>query len=94
MRDSTPIGLADAAGARILLSKSGGNRDTQVASMGNAAGQHLDEPSTVSSITYGVQLYNTSSVTASLLVNRSAGDVDNVSYTRTTSTITLMEVAG
>ena len=94
MRDSTPIGLADTAGARVLLSKSGGYRDTQVASMGTAVGQYLDQPSTVSTITYGVQLFNSSASTTALVVNRSGGDADNDTYTRTTSTITLMEVAG
>ena len=55
---------------------------------------YLDTPSSTSSLTYKVQVMNTSSGTTSVNVNRSGGDPDSVNSARTYSTITLMEIAG
>ena len=55
---------------------------------------YLDTPSSTSSLTYKVQVMNTSSGTTSANVNRSGGDPDSVNSARTYSTITLMEIAG
>jgi hypothetical protein len=54
----------------------------------------LDSPSTSSSVTYGIELHNSSPSTDTFFVNRSGADSDGRLGARTTSTITLMEVAG
>ena len=56
---------------------------------------YLDSPNTTSSVEYGFELYNSSTVTQTLYLNRNANDTSNQPYgTRTISTITLMEIAG
>lgn len=56
---------------------------------------YLDSPSTTSTVEYGVSLYNSSTATQSLYLNRTASDPSGQPYgTRTISTITVMEIAG
>lgn len=53
-----------------------------------------DAPATTSSRTYSVYVSHGSGSTQTQYVNRSAADTDNTQYHRSSSTITLMEVAG
>jgi hypothetical protein len=91
MRDSTAIGVGDAAGNRIRANtlRTALATDTLGASLNF---QFLDSPSSSSSLTYSVQVRGENANT--IYVNRTATDSDNNSHTRASSTITLMEVAG
>lgn len=85
---STVIGAGATAGSRRLVSSSGifeGDRGSgQVFTF-------LDSPATTSSTTYKLQIYINGGLT--IYVNRSATDLDNTTYNRTASTITVMEIA-
>jgi hypothetical protein len=90
MRAATPIGVGDAAGSRtqsntlrIALST-----DTLGASVNF---QFLDSPSSTSALTYSVQVRGEN--TNTLSINRSSNDIDSAAWSRSSSTITLMEIA-
>jgi len=93
LRDSTPIFIGDAAsnrvrasfGTRFALSAEGQNQDS-------VSPVFLDSPATTSSVTYKVQVRNGAS--GLVTVNRSGSEADNATYSRSASSITLMEVAG
>jgi hypothetical protein len=91
VRDSTPIGIADAAGSRIQASAvSYPAADGQ---MVTAAMSVLDSPATTSSTVYKVQFrrfFDTGSGT--VYVNRPNTDTDANNYARCASTITIYEV--
>lgn len=88
-RGSTGIAIADAAGSRTIA----GNTLNKVAggSVFNAPLIHLDSPSTTSTTTYAVQI---ATGAGTIYVNRTETDSNNAAYPRTTSNITLMEIAG
>ena len=93
MRDAVPIGVGDAASSRSQSSSFyyydfAAADDVQ---MNNAAINFLDSPSTISSVTYKLQLKTNAST---VYVNRTANDGDSTNYPRTVSTIILMELAG
>lgn len=54
----------------------------------------LDSPATTSSTTYKLQGRGWNTTAGTFYVNRSAAEVNNVNFTRTVSTITVMEIAG
>lgn len=89
VRASTPIAVATNNGSRVAstntLNKTAGG------SVFNAPLLHLDNPATTSSTAYKVQV-NTG--TGSIFFNRTEVDSNDGSYPRTTSNITLMEIAG
>jgi hypothetical protein len=92
-RNGTAIGTAAAAGSRILSTFGGlypmgdGNHQTIPINF-----QYLDSPASTSALTYRLQLKMQSGTTAYL--NRSSNDADNTDWAqRTTSTITVMEIA-
>jgi len=93
-RDSTAIAIGDAAGSRARLS------GAALVSVGYALGivgssaEVLDTPSSTSAITYSVDIYNSSSSTETLYVNRTDNNSDSATRPRAVSTITLMEVPG
>jgi len=93
VRNSTAIGIGDAAGSRgrttsgVYFGNDTSNNNTYVP-VGN---EFLDSPSTTSSITYKVQIRTTGNPT---FVNRSSLDTDSSGFPRSISTITVMEVAG
>ena len=58
----------------------------------NLSLQYLDSPATTSSVEYSIQISAKTGTTA--YVNRTGYDVGTVYYARTSSTFTLMEVAG
>jgi len=88
-RNGTIIGAGDTAGSRnstnAYFTFSAGNRGH------SAALSFLDSPASTSALTYKIQLRTN---TGTLYVNRSANDVDSSAYSRTSCTITVMEVAG
>jgi hypothetical protein len=94
MRDSTAINIGDAAGSRIRATWQGfvtTSAGTQKYGTESVTGTILDSPSTTSSVTYKVQVAATS---GAVYVNRNGEDTDATTQGRTTSTITLMEIAG
>ncbi|HAH55322.1 MAG TPA: hypothetical protein DCM02_08595, partial [Flavobacterium sp.] len=91
VRDSTPVGVGDAAGAKMRCT-------TEFPCYMNTAGAmvvssitYLDTPATISAITYKIQAYATSQPA---YVNRSATDIEGTHNSRGISTVTLMEIAG
>jgi hypothetical protein len=92
-RNDTPIGIADAAGSRVrstfgaLPTIGDGNHQWNPWNF-----QFLDSPGTTAALTYRIQLKMQGGTTAYL--NRSINDADNTDWAqRTTSTITVMEIA-
>jgi hypothetical protein len=93
VRDSTAIGIGDAAGSRNRTTV--GGRSNDAASYQSAT--FLDSPNTTSATTYKVQVRTQQGgAGATVYLNRGVGDTDSAgsgSY-RSISTITVMEVAG
>ena len=91
MRDSTAIGIGDAASTRNRATGSwfAGN-STGVGGTGQWAPNFLDSPATTSAITYSVEIASTATIT----LNTSVEDADTPLASRTASTLTLMEVTG
>jgi len=91
-RDTTPICVGDTAGSRLRVTAGGGT--------GNGNGgtttslNFLDSPNSTSAIVYSIKLNHANSTTDTVYVNRSQADSDATSISRSSSTITLMEVAG
>jgi hypothetical protein len=92
-RDSTAIGIGDAAGSRSRVTATTGGGSN--ASIPNSTGiMFLDSPATTSSVTYKVFLQSTNTDNVTVYVNRSETDTDNTYFGRYISTITAMEIAG
>ena len=90
LRGSTDILKGDAASNRIRATTSTGPiRNTSQSE--NFSIQYLDSPSSTSQQTYKIQMQNQGSSQTSY-INRSGADVDNSTFSRNTSTITVMEV--
>ena len=94
MRDSTPVGIGDAASSRPRVTANVVINATSAASNLAVPFSFTDEPSTTSEVIYGIQLYNIGVGTVSYYVNRSPGDTNSSAYPRSISTITATEVAG
>jgi hypothetical protein len=89
MRDSTAIGIGDAAGSRTRAT-TGYFSLTNTQTMNMYGMNFLDSPATTSATTYKIQMFNTSG--AVQYVNRTSDNAD-ASYTgRVISTITVMEI--
>lgn len=91
VRGSTAIGVGAAAGSRLR-----GSMDASTASDESAINMgfsFLDSPATTSATTYKVQFYQTNT-SYSFYMNRSGTDTDSASFSRTASTITVMEISG
>jgi hypothetical protein len=73
------------------LRRTSGNSDTSSNGITGVSAQFLDSPATTSATTYKVQ---TQQITGQVetYINRSYTDTDTTSYSRTISTITVMEV--
>jgi len=96
LRDSTAIGIADAASSRSLFAS---HSQYQYSSYNGESHPitYLDSPSSTSAITYKVaykmgNIVNTTYGT--LYLNRGIYDTDNTNYARSSSTITAMEIEG
>jgi len=92
-RGSTSIGIGDSSGSRVRRNTAG-----QMTSSGDLQGsistQFLDSPGVATALTYSVEIGHTSGETQTIIVNSSVTDSNSASYSRTTSSITVMEVAG
>jgi hypothetical protein len=91
MRDSTAIGVGAAAGSRVQSSM-GNFEESGTALIGNGVIVFSDAPASTSALTYKVQISQNQGADA-IWVNRSKTDSDNSAFTRTISTITVMEIA-
>jgi hypothetical protein len=89
VRGSTAIAVGDTAGSRTR-SSIGTSWGNNFAAAGSA--MFFDSPATTSATTYKIQGLATS--TQTFYVNRTATDTDSASWPRTSSTITVLEVAG
>jgi hypothetical protein len=89
MRDSTAIGVGDAAGSRIQVTNGFYNANGD--NMNTTAMSFLDSPATTSATTYKVQIRGTGANT--MAVNRSSNDTNNATTSRGVSTITVYEVS-
>ena len=87
VRGSTDIFVADTAGNRTPATAMNYNNFGPTAS-----GIFLDSPATTSPITYKLQL-RANDNNAAAYVNRSAADTDSAVFTRTASSITVMEIS-
>jgi len=88
VRNSTAIDIGDAASTRIQATTNLYNVAPDGLAM--ATPIYLDSPSTTSSVTYKLQMRVNSSTG---YVNRTTTDSDTTVYSRTASTITVMEIA-
>lgn len=88
-RDTTGLAVGDAAGSRTQSTSSDHMSSTEIQQ--SVTMQYLDSPSSVSSLTYKVQFFAVTGGT--FYVNRSSGDADANYTQRTSSTITVMEIA-
>ena len=89
VRDSTAIAVGAAAGSRSVCSVDLRNTSDQ-AQMIERSMSVLDEPSTVSAVTYKLQWKESEDTT--LYLNRSYQDTDDARFGRAASTITALEV--
>ncbi len=91
-RGSTLIAQADAASNRVRATSAG-------FSIGGSEGAapifacHLDSPATTSATTYAASLITSQSVSVAYFINRGDTDTDAANFTRSTSSITLMEIS-
>ena len=96
LRDSTFISAPTSSGSRPTVTAANnfqGAADDNCET--NVAGSFLDSPSTTSQITYKLQAYNMAGTSRQVNVNRTHGDGDESNVrTRSTSTITVYEIAG
>ncbi len=92
MRDSTPIFVGDASGSRTQASSYVKNLSGSSTETHDYSGQHLDSPSTTSSVTYKMQGVTLDSG-RQLNVNKSYSDSNAASQARTASSITVMEIS-
>lgn len=92
-RGGTAISVGDSAGSRQQATGAG-NIDNSYY-MTSVIGSYLDSPSSTSTLTYGVDIANLSTVanTVTLYVNRVVNDFDDTSKARAVSSITLLEVS-
>jgi len=96
MRDSTPILQGDAASSRtrasnFTFSDFGATYETSV--MFCLSNQFLDSPASTSALAYKIQVGAVGEVNGtSIFVNRTSDDADAARMSRTTSTITAMEI--
>ena len=89
MRDSTAIAVGNVAGSRTPVSLAGIPTDNgQLIALPVS---FLDSPATTSATTYKIQVRGNTANTVA--VNRGVTDTDGAAYSRTVSTITVMEVA-
>ena len=96
MRDSTAIGVGDAAGSRLhdtVITRDSPSGDVPYSLwIGNLNGSYLDSPSTTSATVYKLQGTLGVSYSGTFYINRS-GDDANADYGgRPISSITVMEI--
>ena len=92
MKDSTQIFVGDAAGSRDRVSNFVRNNGSDLHTV-YPSGQHLDSPSTTSSVTYKLQVVAYTAGRA-LHINKVHNDSNDAAVGRSASSITVMEVSG
>jgi len=93
MRDSTAVGIGVTTGSRTSLTSSSVasfNGDSAIVAVPFS---FLDSPNSTSAIVYAIQGFNIGTSTNTIFINRSPGDANSATYSRTISTITLMEIS-
>jgi len=90
LRDSTALGLGDAAGSRPRSTALLAMPSVNAYNLVTASYSYLDSPSSTSSLTYKLQF---KVKTGTGFINRTGIDGDTPDGQRTSSTITVMEVA-
>lgn len=91
-RSGTKISSGDVDGNRTsLTSASLIYSTTELVPMGM---NYLDSPATTSAISYSIRLWQGSGSTVNMYVNRTHGDDNAASGSRSVSSITVMEIAG
>jgi hypothetical protein len=90
VRDSTAICLGDSGGGSRFQATTGGLTPQNGDKVVPAAGNFLDSPATTSATTYKIQMRN---YTGTSYVNRTLLDTSAAYTARSTSTITVMEIA-
>ena len=91
MKDSTQIFVGDAAGSRDRVSNFVRNNGSDLHTV-YPSGQHLDSPSTTSSVTYKLQVVAYTAGRA-LHINKVHNDSNDAAVGRSASSITVMEVS-
>jgi len=89
-RDGSGIGVGDAAGSRTTVG--GTLNKLSGGSMFNCSMSYMDSPASTSALTYSSQIVLSGGGT--IYVNRTEVDVDINQYSRASSSITVMEIAG
>ena len=92
-RGSTLISVGDTDGNRGRVTGSCNFADSGNRAPAITAINHLDSPSTTSSVTYSVRFYHQYATATTLYLNIGGNGENNSGRTRATSTITAMEVA-
>ena len=92
-RTNTLIGLGDADSNRQRVHTTFEANDSADI-MDGGTFNYLDSPAATTATTYAVGLWNPSSITRVVYLNRGVTDTDSVHYPRGTTTITLMEISG
>jgi hypothetical protein len=90
VRDSTTIGVGDAAGSRVQASASFSAVTENV--VDTASINFLDSPATTSATTYKIQVRANQGAN-NVYVNRTKNDTNGAITSRTISTITVMEIS-
>jgi len=88
MRGATAINVGDAGGSRTQATTGGISDSAEVFGMSSI---FLDSPATTSATTYSIQVRSNGT---GIAINGAVTDTDIVQRARTTSTITVMEIAG
>lgn len=88
VRGTTAISVGDTAGNRTSNSATLAASGTM---MFSAVSVHLDSPATTSATTYKIQVR--SNVTGTVYVNRTAAATDSADFSRSASSITVMEIS-
>jgi hypothetical protein len=98
IRGATPIAVGDSAGSRIQATADIAGQNYG-ADLGDGAVRTsvlstLDSPNTASAIVYGIEVRAGTNISSNTVyVNRSAVNSDSVRFSRTISSITLMEIS-
>lgn len=93
VRGSTAICVGDAAGSRIQVTSGQQWASGRSDMYGVHTQNFLDSPATTSSTTYSVQLAGRGTGSGTWYCNRNYDDANSTEGSRSTSTITLMEIA-
>jgi hypothetical protein len=92
-RGATEIGSGATASNRTSVIQASGIVAIDTTAIGPVSGHFLDSPATTSATTYALHATNAGTSTHTYYVNRTQDDVDAANFSRTSSSITLLEVS-